>query len=129
MNQQACLYIKDVNQFKNIYSNNREQLLNFSNKFRSFVFISEDQFSNESDFITQLNENSILNLNEILTQFLTHDSESDQPIKNLIVVHEKTKHWVQDIDIFVSFPCQLENKLKKIGHHIYFYKNLEKLID
>lgn len=106
-----------------LYEFENELLIHLSNKFRSFVFILEDHFDDFENFLNSVHFNMVLSLNEMLTQFLTHSLQG-AAIDKAMVMEEITKYWIHDIDAFVCLPKAVEEKLKDIGPHVFFYESL-----
>lgn len=123
MNQQACFFVEDLNQLHQFNIQNPGQLLNFSNKFRSFIFILKNHYGDLNAFEKLVNENTVLPLNELLTQFLTYSIETDATIPSPIVVQTVTKYWIHDIDTFIALPKSIEVKISNLGPHVFFYEN------
>ncbi|MBC7467572.1 MAG: hypothetical protein H7256_16395 [Bdellovibrio sp.] len=123
MNQQACFFVEDMQQLKEFSASHTSQLLDFGNKFRSFVFILKNHYRDLNEFEQSVNENTVLPLNEVLTQFLTYSKEFDAPIADPLIVHDTTLYWIHDIDTFVGLPKSIQPKLSNLGPHIYFYEN------
>ena len=123
MNQQACLFVKNRDSLKGLCQQDTEKILNLSNKYRGFVFILEDHFKTLEEFENSVHLNTVLPLNELLTQFLTH-TLGDQVISDPIITESITRHWIHDIDAFVAFPKSIQKKLINIGPHVYFYQDL-----
>ena len=128
LNQQACLFVQSRSALNDLCQKNPAAILNLSNKHRSYVFILQDHFRDLQDFENHAHFNTVLPLNEVLTQFLTHTLD-ERVIDRPIVCESVVRHWIHDIDLFVLWPDQIEMKIRDIGPHVYFYKSLDFLDD
>ena len=127
MNKRACLYFKYKHEIPEFLRNNRVEFLQFTNKYRVCLFAEDSFFESTSEFINWFQNKAIISVHEVFSQYLTYLPETLASISDPIVESRTLDYWVHDIDIWISFPEALHEKIKSVGPHVYLYPDLKTL--